>query len=118
MLRFFLSLLILLLAGCAAQRYPSPQPTQPVYPAHKPLTDADIDADVAADPRPAGPLPPSARPVYNLAGYPKATQEGYIDGCETAKQSAYAYKDSKRYGADGQYRMGWDDGFSICRKTR
>lgn len=43
--------------------------------------------------RPSGPLPPSTRPTYNLAGYPKAAQEGYIDGCETAKQSAYGFKD-------------------------
>ncbi len=107
--RILFGLLILLLAGCVAQRYPSPKP---VYPAHKPLPDA------AAGQRPAGPLPPSARPVYNLTGYSAATQEGYIDGCETAKRSAYAYKDIKRYSADGQYRMGWDDGFSICRKTR
>ncbi|WP_240141528.1 hypothetical protein [Nitrosomonas sp. HPC101] len=68
--------------------------------------------------RPSGPLPPSTRPTYNLAGYPKAAQEGYIDGCETAKQSAYGFKDKKRYAADTQYRMGWDDGLSICRGTR
>ena len=109
MLRIMLSGAILLLGGCVTQPYPV---SKPVYPAHKPFPDP------TAGQRPVGPLPPSARPVYNLTGYPAATQEGYIDGCETAKQSAYAYKDVKRYDADGQYRMGWDDGFSICRKTR
>ncbi|MEY3122123.1 MAG: hypothetical protein RI993_948 [Pseudomonadota bacterium] len=108
-LRIFLGAAMLLLAGCVTRPYPDPKAD---YPVHKPSTDP------AAVQRPAGPLPPSARPVYNLTGYPAATQEGYIDGCETAKQSAYAYKDAKRYKADGQYRMGWDDGFSICRKTR
>jgi len=108
MLRILFSTVILLLSGCVTQPYPV---SKPVYPDHKPLPDP------AADQRPAGPLPPSARPIYNLTGYPAATQEGYIDGCETAKQSAYAYKDVKRYNADGQYRMGWDDGFSICRRT-
>jgi len=108
-LRSMLGGAILLLSGCATQPYPVSQPAPPAY---KPIPDP------AANQRPAGPLPPSARPAYNLTGYPPATREGYIDGCETAKQSAYAYKDAKRYIADGQYRMGWDDGFSICRKTR
>ena len=37
--------------------------------------------------RPEGPLPPSTKPKYNLSGYPANTQQGYIDGCETAKNS-------------------------------
>ena len=54
------------------------------------------------------------RPEYNLAGYPPAVREGYIDGCESAKKSEYARKDDKRFAADPQYRMGWNDGLSIC----
>jgi hypothetical protein len=65
--------------------------------------------------RPAGPLPESAKPKYNLTGYPVSTQQGYIDGCETAKRTSWAFKDLNRYDKDGQYRMGWDDGFSICK---
>lgn len=56
------------------------------------------------------------RPQYNLAGYPPAVRDGYIDGCESAKKSAYAHKDEKRFAADGQYRMGWNDGLSICSR--
>lgn len=56
------------------------------------------------------------RPQYNLAGYPPAVRDGYIDGCETAKKSPYAHKDEKRFAADGQYRMGWNDGLSICSR--
>jgi predicted small lipoprotein YifL len=56
------------------------------------------------------------RPAYNLSGYPPAAREGYIDGCESARKSAYAGKDPKRFSADAQYRMGWDDGFSICSR--
>lgn len=56
------------------------------------------------------------RPVYNLAGYPPAVREGYIDGCESAKRSAYGRKDEKRFSADAQYSMGWNDGFSICSR--
>ncbi|GKS68648.1 hypothetical protein W03_06520 [Nitrosomonas sp. PY1] len=68
--------------------------------------------------RPAGPLPPSARPKYNLSGYPLNTQQGYIDGCETAKNSSWAFKDLNRYDRDDQYRMGWDDGFALCKMTK
>ena len=66
--------------------------------------------------RPAGPPPPSARPVYNLTGYSPAFKDGYIDGCETAKKSAYGAKDTRRISTDTQYRLGWNDGFSLCRR--
>jgi predicted small lipoprotein YifL len=56
----------------------------------------------------------ASRPTYNLTGYPLAVREGYIDGCESAKQSEYARKDAKRIAVDPQYEMGWKDGFSIC----
>lgn len=56
----------------------------------------------------------AARPTYNLAGYPPAVREGYIDGCESAKGTEFARKDGKRLVADKQYAMGWNDGFSIC----
>jgi hypothetical protein len=56
------------------------------------------------------------RPAYNLAGYPPAAREGYIDGCESAKRSSYAHKDAKRMAEDPQYSMGWNDGFSICKR--
>ena len=55
-------------------------------------------------------------PTYNLAGYPPAVRDGYIDGCETAKKSDYGRKDEKRFAADARYRMGWNDGFSICSR--
>jgi len=58
----------------------------------------------------------ATRPTYNLAGYPPAVREGYIDGCETAKHSQYARKDAKRMSDDAQYAMGWNDGFGICGK--
>jgi hypothetical protein len=54
------------------------------------------------------------RPTYNLAGYPPAVRDGYIDGCESAKHSSYARRDAKRMAADAQYEMGWNDGYSIC----
>lgn len=60
------------------------------------------------------PMPPSTRPTYNLAGYPPAFKDGYIDGCETAKKSAYGSKDKQRFTKDNQYRNGWNDGYNLC----
>ncbi|BBL34861.1 hypothetical protein Nstercoris_01107 [Nitrosomonas stercoris] len=99
------AIVITVLVGCSTAKRPMPEP---VFPAPDPI----------AEQRPSDALPPSTRPTYNLAGYPKAAQEGYVDGCETAKQSAYGFKDKKRYAVDMQYRMGWDDGLSICRGNR
>ena len=58
----------------------------------------------------------ASRPTYNLAGYPPAVREGYIDGCETAKGTRYGRKDAGRFAGDAQYQMGWNDGFGICGK--
>src|SRR4029078_5105959 len=60
----------------------------------------------------------ASRPTYNLTGYPPAVRDGYIDGCEAAQKSPYARKDAKRMASDGQYEMGWNDGFSICGKKK
>ncbi|HET7731528.1 MAG TPA: hypothetical protein VFK48_16005 [Usitatibacter sp.] len=60
----------------------------------------------------------ASRPTYNLAGYPPAVREGYIDGCESAKRSAYARKDAKRFASDPQYEMGWNDGYGICGRPK
>jgi len=68
--------------------------------------------------RPSGPLPPSTRPTYNLTGYSPAFKDGYIDGCETAKKTSYGLRDERRFSTDSQYRMGWNDGFSVCRGKR
>ena len=58
----------------------------------------------------------ASAPKYNLAGYPPAVRDGYIDGCETAKGTRYGRKDAQRFAADSQYQMGWNDGFGICGK--
>jgi len=63
---------------------------------------------------PPAPLASSTRPTYNLAGYRPAFKDGYIDGCETAKGSAYGLKDEKRFAEESQYRNGWKDGYNLC----
>jgi hypothetical protein len=102
-MRYRLSLLIVLVAlivsACSAV------PTKQPFPVKKPE-------------RSAGPLPESAKPKYNLTGYPVSTQQGYIDGCETAKRTSWAFKDLNRYDKDDQYRMGWDDGFAMCQMKK
>ena len=60
------------------------------------------------------PLVSSTRPTYNLAGYRPDFKDGYIDGCETAKRSAYGLKDEKRFADENQYRNGWKDGYNLC----
>ena len=90
--------LLLLAAACAAPRI-APPPDKPETPA-------------AAQQR----RQQASRPTYNLAGYPPAVREGYIDGCESAKKTQYARKDAKRMTSDPQYSMGWNDGFSICSR--
>ena len=95
-LSFFIILIALIVSACSGISTKQPLPVR------KPE-------------RPAGPLPESAKPKYNLTGYPVSTQQGYIDGCETAKRTSWAFKDLNRYDKDGQYRMGWDDGFSMCK---
>ena len=94
-MRFPVLLLTLLAAGCAA--VPQTPPNQPETPTQ------------AAERRQK-----ASRPAYNLAGYPPAVREGYIDGCESAKKSEWGRKDAKRFADDAQYSMGWNDGFGIC----
>lgn len=96
MRRLALLALMFAAAGCATTRPPAPREETPTQ---------------AQERREAAP-----RPAYNLAGYPPAVRDGYIDGCESAKKSDYGRKDEKRFAADPQYRMGWNDGLSICTK--
>ena len=90
---------VLVAAGCAGPR---------------PVVRDKVETDKQATER----RQQAPRPAYNLAGYPPAVREGYIDGCESAKGSAHGRKDEKRFAADGQYSMGWNDGFSICKPKR
>lgn len=76
------------------------------------VPDNEAEAPVAATQRRAQAAPPK----YNLAGYPPAVRDGYIDGCESAKRTALARKDARRMAGDPQYSMGWNDGYALCDK--
>ena len=54
-------------------------------------------------------------PSVNLSGYPAAFRDGYSDGCASARGGLR--RDEPRYKSDGQYALGWRDGYDIC-KTR
>ncbi|MGI8894079.1 MAG: hypothetical protein ACR2HE_00220 [Casimicrobiaceae bacterium] len=63
------------------------------------------------------PLPPTAeppRPSINLSGFPLPYRQGYADGCASA--TGRERQDATRFGADANYRTGWQDGIALCRK--
>ena len=70
------------------------------------------------DPVPtAPPLPRTAEPPpppVNLSGFPRPYRQGYADGCASA--TGPQRRDAARYGADANYRTGWTDGSTMCRK--
>ena len=74
--------------------------------------------------RPTPPAPPRLRtpapyvepppPPVNLQGFPPSYRLGFGDGCATGRGTEK--KDPVRFGNDGNYRVGWQDGLAQCRK--
>lgn len=58
--------------------------------------------------------PRQAQPQVNLSGYSAAFREGYNDGCESAR--ATLRRNEQRYLSESDYKMGWNDGHSICQR--
>lgn len=73
---------------------------------------APVGPSPAAPPLPRNAEPPP--PSVNLSGFPLPYRQGYADGCASAKGPER--KDSERFGADPNYRMGWMDGIALCRR--
>lgn len=70
---------------------------------------------VPAKPPPSQPAPyvePPPPPV-NLQGFPPTYRLGFGDGCATGRGTEK--KDPARFASDGNYRVGWQDGFAQCR---
>ena len=63
-------------------------------------------------PIPANREPPP--PNVNLSGFPLPYRQGYADGCASAAGSER--KDAGRFTSDPNYRTGWQDGVTLCRK--
>jgi hypothetical protein len=76
-------------------------------------------ATVAPPPQPttAPPVPANREPSppnVNLSGFPLPYRQGYADGCSSA--SGTQRKDAARFESDPNYRIGWQDGVTLCRK--
>jgi hypothetical protein len=92
------------IAGCAQTGAMRNEPAAiPEAPARAPAPQPGMPAH--AEPPPPG---------VNLSGFPLAYRQGYADGC--ASVGGTERKDVARYGADGNYRTGWQDGLALCRR--
>jgi hypothetical protein len=58
---------------------------------------------------------PKAR-VVNQSGYSETFRQGYSEGCESA--GGRQRRNESRYKTEADYMMGWNDGYSACRKGR
>jgi hypothetical protein len=52
-------------------------------------------------------------PPVNLQGFPPSYRLGFGDGCATGRGTEK--KDPVRFGSDGNYRVGWQDGLAQCK---
>ena len=83
---------------------------------------ATLVAGCASTPPVSGPAPgepraeqrPTRVPDLNLSGFSAAFREGYVDGCESGRERMR--RDESRYKNDLDYVMGWNDGYSLCRR--
>jgi hypothetical protein len=96
--RIFVLVVIAAIAGCATVPTP-PTPPTPVTPT------------APAAPTPYVEPPP---PPVNLQGFPPSYRLGFGDGCATGRGTEK--KDPVRFGNDGNYRVGWQDGLAQCKK--
>ena len=96
--RYMAAVLAMLIAGCAGTS------TAPPVPGAKPR---------AAESEPG---PQAPRKINrNLSGYSLAFKQGYVEGCESAGSGSQRRNES-RYQSDMDYSIGWNDGYSVCRR--
>jgi len=50
----------------------------------------------------------------NQSGYSTAFKQGYADGCDSVQGTRR--RDERRYRKDADYMIGWDDGYSACKR--
>ena len=98
--RYGVAAMLALVAGCASTppggglSAPEPQSTQP---------------------QPQPQVQQRRPPDRNLSGFSVAFREGYVDGCSSGRNGG-TRRDEGRYKLDLDYVMGWNDGFSVCRR--
>jgi hypothetical protein len=64
--------------------------------------------------RPGAQNPATVTSTVNLSGYPPEFRRGFTDGCAAAR----ANDPSSRPKGDGQYPVGWNDGFDYCKPRK
>jgi hypothetical protein len=64
--------------------------------------------------RPGAEKPQTVTTSINLSGYPPEFRRGFTDGCTASRANA----PSGRPTGDGQYAVGWNDGFDYCRPKK
>ena len=94
--RIFIAAALAAVAGCATVTPPGGAPP----------------ATPAAPATPAPYIEPPPPPV-NLQGFPPSYRLGFGDGCATGRGTEK--KDPVRFGNDGNYRVGWQDGLAQCK---
>ena len=87
------TILALCVAGCAG----TPQTTRP----------APTDPQSKAQ--------PPQSPNINLSGFSVAFRQGYADGCASGRDRE-RHRNETRYKSELDYTMGWNDGYSVCRR--
>ncbi len=60
--------------------------------------------------RPGAEHPETVTHSVNLSGFPPEFRRGFTDGCAAARAGQSGLQPK----ADGQYRLGWHDGFDYC----
>jgi hypothetical protein len=61
--------------------------------------------------RPGASNPDTVTSAINLSGFPAEFRRGFSDGCAAAR----ATRPVARPPGDGQYAVGWSDGFDYCK---
>jgi hypothetical protein len=63
--------------------------------------------------RPGAQNPATVTDAINLSGYPPEFREGFREGCAAARGGS-----GTKPRGDGQFAVGWNDGFSYCKAKR
>ena len=58
--------------------------------------------------------PQSTPRQVNQSGYSTAFKQGYADGCDSVR--SVRRRDEQRFQTEADYMIGWNDGYSICRR--
>lgn len=110
----WVSAILTALAGCAgtSSRYTlEPLPPAADSPSGAPPAEENVPTMTKEEEIELKKEPP--RPKFNLSGFPLPYRQGYHDGCASAE--GVEQKNEARFAKDTDYRLGWQDGFSLCQ---